>query len=122
MLAYVTILSVHVICAVMWAGSTFADALTGTVSLAYSRWPRIAGVLTILTGALAWRLLRIGWHGEHTYFLEAGAALALLAGFVQAITAVLFASDNANRNHHRVLAGQRIAALCLAAAIVCMVA
>lgn len=121
--------ALHVLPAVFWAGSTFVLARTGGAE-AERLVPAQVGsmVITILAGAILWRL-------THPVFdvteqvLAAGAACAILAGVIQLTLALPAArglktagATAAPLLRGKVAMAERLAGLLLAVTVICMVA
>jgi hypothetical protein len=106
------LISLHAIAGVFWAGSTLT--LTHT-SPSHKLTPELfraqmsAAVLTIAAGAALWGIVIRGAHGPMANTLGIGALCAIVAAIVQVAM------------RKSPLMAQRIAALLLSAAVVCMV-
>ena len=128
LLAVEVLISLHVLAAVFWAGSTFALTRTGATSaLALYRPQMWAAVLVVLTGLALWGMLHRGPMGPAEQALAAGAVAALIAAGVQGagVGPALRKLGNAAetdqaRVHARILVSHRIAAFFLAIAVVAM--
>lgn len=84
-IALVIALSLHVLSAVFWAGSSFTLARTGGAGRELLFGPQMgAAVVAILTGGLLGHLVHAGAFGTAEKILAAGALCALLAAGVQA--------------------------------------
>jgi hypothetical protein len=128
-LALVIAISLHVLAATFWAGSTFALArMAGNGSEQFFVPQLFAAVFAIGAGAYLWHALHEGSFGTAEQLLAAGAVAAILALAVQA--AVIGGtlrqlrrpeSDNARARSH-VAVAQRAAAFLLAIATVAMAA
>jgi len=78
----VAALSIHVLAAVFWAGTTFAVARTGGSGAARLFGPQMASaVVAVLTGGYLWSRTHAGAAGraEHVLGIAAGCALIALA-------------------------------------------
>ena len=106
------LISLHALAGVFWAGSTLA--LTHT-SPAHRITPELfsaqmsAAVLTIAAGAALWGIVIGGSHGPMADTLGVGALCAIVAAIVQA------------GMRRSPVTAQRIAAVLLSAAVICMV-
>jgi hypothetical protein len=106
------LISLHALAGVFWAGSTLT--LTHT-SPSHKLTPELfraqmsAAVLTIAAGAALWGIVIRGAHGPMANTLGIGALCAIVAAIVQVAM------------RKSPLMAQRIAALLLSAAVVCMV-
>src|SRR4051812_7764119 len=79
-------LSIHVLGATFWAGSSFATArnpLPGAERLFRSQMG--AAAVTVLTGGYLWHLFHSQNFGQTEKILAGGIGLALLAGVIQAV-------------------------------------
>ena len=121
--------ALHVLPAVFWAGSTFVLARTGGAE-AERLVPAQVGsmVVTILAGAILWRLTHPAFDVTEQV-LAAGAACAILAGVIQLTLALPAARalKTAGATATPVLRGkvalaERLAGILLAVTVVCMVA
>jgi hypothetical protein len=126
----ITILALHVLSGVFWAGTTFALARTGGNQAALFFRPQMAAAaVAVATGGLLWILLHHGPLGTPGHLLAIGALGAFLAAGVQgAMVAPALRKLSAvgeaegSRWHYRVASGQRIAAALLAITVTCMAA
>jgi hypothetical protein len=128
-LALLVAISVHILAATFWAGSTFALARMAGNSSEQLFLPQLfAAVLAIGAGAYLWQTLHEGSFGTTEQLLAAGAVAAILAFAIQA--AVIGGalrqlrrpgSDNTSARS-RVAVAQRGAAFLLAIAAVTMAA
>jgi hypothetical protein len=126
--ALMAALSLHVLAATFWAGSTLALARTGGGGSERLFGPQMgAAVIAVLTGAYLWRTLHEASFGPMERWLTAGALCALLAATVQAV----FAGGALRRlNRHRddaaarsrIAVAHRVAAVLLVVATLCMAA
>lgn len=80
-----SIIAVHVLAAVFWAGSSFAIARLGGSPVSRLRIPQLtAGILAIVSGGVLWRLLHGAAMGAAESILLAGAVCGLVAFAIQA--------------------------------------
>jgi uncharacterized membrane protein len=127
-LALIVAISLHILAATFWAGSTFALARTGGYSSDRLFRPQLAAAaFTILAGGYLWRTLHEGAFGASEQLLGAGAlsAVAALAIQIVVVGSALRqqrSEADGSRARSRVLIGQRAAALLLAIAAVTMAA
>ena len=123
-------LVLHVLSGVFWAGTTFALARTGGNDAEQFFRPQMgAAAAAVVTGALLWFFLHRGDLGTQGYILAIGAFCAVLAAGVQGVTGTPasrklsgIGESEAWKLHHRVAAGQRIAATLLSITVTCMAA
>ena len=127
--ALMAVLSLHVLAATFWAGSTLALARTGGGGSERLFGPQMgAAVIAVLTGAYLWRTLHDASFGPMERWLTAGALCALLAAAVQALFAGsalrklnrLRGDDAVARS--RIAIAHRVAAVLLVVATLCMAA
>jgi hypothetical protein len=123
----VVILSIHVLSAVFWTGSTFLQARSGGAGGEHLLRPQLgaAGAATLF-GLALWGLLHRGGFGPMERVLAIGALAAVLAAGVQGAIGgpavrQLKADPATAAARAKLAAAQRIAALLLAAALICMV-
>lgn len=123
----VIVVSIHVLSAVFWAGSTFVQARSGAAGGERLLRPQL-GAATVATvfGVILWGLLHRGGFGPMEHVLSAGALAALVAAGVQGAMGGpsarrLRADPSDAPARKRLVLAQRIAALLLAVALVCMV-
>jgi uncharacterized membrane protein len=110
---FIIALSLHVLAATFWAGSSFALARTGGLGIEQLRWPQLgAALVAILSGGYMGHLMHAGGFTRMQQVLMAGAACALVAAAIQAVAAA---------RPSLALTAQRFAAGLLALAAVCMV-
>lgn len=117
-------LSLHILAATFWAGSTFVLARTGGKGAEQLLRPQIgAATIAIMSGAYLGHLLHAGSFETPEKLLAAGAGCALVAFLVQ-IWLVIGSRgrtlDEAAAS--RMAAGERLAAVLLAITTVCMAA
>lgn len=122
-------LSLHVLAAVFWAGSTFALARTAGSGSERLFGPQMgAAAVAVLTGAYLWRTLHEGSFGAMEQVLGVGALCALIAFAVQAIVAGGALRNLRRQASHeaaarsRIVLAHRVAALLLVVATVAMAA
>ena len=126
--AVIVALVLHVLSGVFWAGSTFVLARTGADQAGRLFRPQMgAAVVAVASGVALWLLLHRGTPGIQERLLELGAVSALLAAAVQALGAralrtAALASDGTLAPSQRGGSSQRIAAVLLALAVICMAA
>jgi hypothetical protein len=123
----IAMISLHVLSAVFWAGTTFSLARTGGAQVTAFRWPQLGAALTaILTGAGLWDLLHADSFDSMEQVLAIGALCALIAAAVQLASGIFARShrmsteDSGQPLRDRV--AQRAAAGLLAIAVICMAA
>lgn len=117
--AFVIVLSIHMLSATFWAGTSFALARSGGAGIERLRLPQLsAALVAVLSGGY----LGHATHGDTVtrtqQVLMAGAACALIAGAIQVAAALL--ARRAGSPGSGVIA-QRAAAGLLAVTAVCMV-
>ncbi len=121
-------LSLHVLPAVFWVGSTFMLARGGGLGAEPLFRPQMgAATLTVLTGGFLWRQLHSGGFGGPEKVLALGALCAVVAAGVQG--ALVGSTAGALRHGSiqpgpaagRMALAHRIAAPLLAVTLVCMV-
>lgn len=123
----IIVLSIHVLAAVFWTGSTFLQARTGAAGGERLLRPQLGGgAVATVFGVILWGLLHRGGFGPMERVLAVGALAAVIAGGVQGAMGGPAArklridpADTAARA--RLATAQRIAALLLAIALICMV-
>ncbi|PSH62919.1 hypothetical protein CU102_24565 [Phyllobacterium brassicacearum] len=122
-------LSLHILAATFWAGSTFALARTSGSGGEQLFGPQMgAAAVAVLTGAYLWNVLHEGSFGTMEQWLTVGAACALLALAIQAVVAggalrKLRRSGNDDfAAHFRIVVAHRVAAVLLVGATVSMAA
>src|SRR5437879_3054077 len=122
------VLSLHVLSAIFWAGTSVTLARTGGLGGAKLFRPQMgAALVAIITGAYLWSQLHAGGFGTAELVLAIGVVLALIAAGVQgrfggaAIRALRQGRISEVEAQPRIATGQRIAAPLLALTVVCMV-
>ena len=84
----IAVVTVHVLAAVFWAGSTFGLARTGGVSAEQLFAPQMgAATLAVLSGGYLWKLTHAGGAGLAEQVLTVGALSAIVAAGVQGMLA-----------------------------------
>lgn len=127
--ALMAALSLHVLAATFWVGTTFALVRTGGSGGERLFGPQMgAAVVAVLTGAYLWRTLHEASSGPTERWLTIGALCALVAVAVQAV----FAGSSLRKLNRqrgddvvarsRIAVAHRVAALLLVVATVCMAA
>lgn len=123
----VAVLSLHLLAAIFWAGTTFALAFTGGVGDArLFRARMIAALIAFLAGGYLWGMLRPA--GGSEVILGLGVICAIAAAGVQgalggrAIREMRNGTLGEADGRARVAAAERIAAILLAITIICMAA
>jgi hypothetical protein len=122
-LALILAVWLHVLPAVAWAGFTLALARTGAVGVETLFAPQMgSAALAILAGGWLWSLTHGEGFGTAEKVLALGAAAALAAVAVQAVTSgpILGRLGEQPGLRRRAAIGQRIAAGLLAATLLCM--
>jgi len=126
-IALIIALSLHVLSTVFWAGMSFALARTGGVGGEQLFRPQMAAaVIAILTGAYLGHLFSFNTSATTEQVLAIGALAALVAAGVQgaiggrAIRSLRVGKTDEAVARSRIAAAQRIAAVLLAVAAVCM--
>ena len=123
-LLLITAVCLHVLPAIGWAGMTFALARTGAADVERTFRPQMAaGGFAILAGGVLWSLTQGHAFGPVEQVLAAGALAAVMALAIQAASAGPVLTRLAEQPSLRVRAalGQRISALLIGLAVVCMV-
>lgn len=121
-------ISLHVLAAVFWAGSTGALARTGSSEARRLFRPQMgAATVAVLSGGYLWHVMHAGAVGPVERSLMIGALSALVALAVQVIVVggalrKAPADGSATALPQRVVVGHRIAAGCLMIAVVTMAA
>jgi hypothetical protein len=126
-IALVITLSLHVLSTVFWAGTSFALARTGGAGGEQLFRPQMgAAVVAVLTGGYLGHLAHAGTFGTTEQVPAIGALAALIAAGVQgaiggrAIRSLRVGKADEAVARSRIAAAQRIAAVLLAVAAVCM--
>jgi hypothetical protein len=123
----IAVLSIHVLTAVFWAGTTFVQARTGAAGGEKLLRPQLgSGAVAIVFGVILWGLLHRGGFGPVERVLAVGAVAAVAAegvlGAMGGPAARKLRADPADTAARaRLAAAQRIGALLLAATLICMV-
>ena len=120
-------LSLHVLSAVFWAGSSFTLARTGGLGGETLLVPQIgAATVAIVTGGTLWHLVHEGSFERSEQILAVGAIAALAAIAVQifvgggAVRQLRNSAADASAARSRLAIAQRIAAGLLAITALCM--
>src|SRR5262245_55267051 len=116
---FVAVLALHAMSAVFWAGTTFTIARSQGQGASQLRLPqRGAATGAIITGALLFGIAHHHPPGRYEIVLAIGAFAALAAAVVQYVTSRAAPQADADA---RMLRGQRVSAVLLALALLCMV-
>ena len=122
------VLSLHVLSAFFWAGTSFTLARTGGLGGIKLFRPQMgAATVAVLSGMYLWSQLHAGGFGPAEKVLAIGAGCALIAAGVQgrfggmAMRALRRGTATEAQIQPRIAIGQRIAAALLAVTLVCMV-
>jgi hypothetical protein len=128
-LALIIAISLHILAATFWAGSTFACArMSGNGSQQLFAPQLAAAAFAAGTGAYLWKTLHEGSFGITEQLLAAGAAAAILALVIQAIVVggalrrLRKAAGDDAKARSRIAVGYRGAAILLAVAVLAMAA
>jgi hypothetical protein len=127
LVAVIVVLSIHVVSAVFWAGVTFVQARTGAAGGENLLRPQLgSAAMAVVFGVILWGLLHRGGFGGTERVLAVGAVAAIVAAGVQGAMggpAVrrLKADPADGPARARLATAQRIGALLLVIALVCMV-
>jgi hypothetical protein len=122
----IIVLSLHLLAAVFWAGTTFALAATGGPGERLFRPQMAAATVAVLAGAYLWGELHPA--GSSAMILGLGALCAIAAAGLQgavggkAIRELRNGQIGGTDARSRIAAAQRLAAVLLAVTIVCMAA
>ena len=117
--ALVIALTIHMLAATFWAGTSFTLARTGGLGIERLRAPQlVAALVAMLSGGYLGHAVHAGAFTRMQQVLMAGAACALLAAALQVAAALL--ARRAGAQGFGIVA-QRAAAGLLAVAAVCMV-
>jgi hypothetical protein len=126
-IALIITLSLHILSAVFWAGTSFALARTGGIGGEQLFRPQMgAAVIAVLSGGYLWHLVHAGSFGTAEQILAVGALCALVAAGVQgalggrAIRSLRNGKADEADARSRIATAQRIAAALLAVTAVCM--
>lgn len=126
--AVIIAVSLHALAAVYWAGSTFVLARDPQLSAINLFRPQMgAAVIVVLTGAYLWHLQHEGGFGPVERALAIGALCAVVAAGVQgaliggARRRLATGAIPETEALRRIALGERIAAMLLAVALICMV-
>jgi uncharacterized membrane protein len=119
-------ISLHVLAATFWAGSTFVLARTGGNGAAQLLRPQLgAALVAFLTGGYLWHALHEGSFGTAEKVLGLGIGCAVVALLLQCLLAIgmrgkLNVGDAAALG--RAAATERLAAVLLVVTVICMAA
>jgi hypothetical protein len=126
-IALIIALSLHILSAVFWAGTSFTLAQTGGAGGEQLFRPQMgAAVIAVLTGLYLGHLAHGGAFGPAEQVLAAGALAALVAAGVQgaiggrAIRSLRNGKADEAGARSRIATAQRVAAALLAVTAVCM--
>jgi hypothetical protein len=126
-IALIITLSLHILSAVFWAGTSFALARTGGIGGEQLFRPQMGtAVIAVLSGGYLWHLVHAGSFGTAEQILAVGALCALVAAGVQgalggrAIRSLRNGKAGEADARSRIATAQRIAAALLAVTAVCM--
>jgi len=121
-------ISLHVLAAMFWAGTSFTLARIGGVRGEMLFGPQMgAAVIAVLTGGYLWHVSHAGSFGTAERVLALGAVCAIIAAGVQgsiggpAIRALMSGTVDEASARQRIALAQRVAAGLLALTAVCMV-
>ena len=121
-------LSIHVLSAVFWAGTSFTLARAGSTGGERLLRPQMgAAIVAFLSGGYLWSVLHDGRFGTTEQVLALGVVCAVAAAGVQGAMGgpavrALRANDHVDTARRRFTIAQRIASGLLAVTLVCMVA
>ena len=125
----ISVLVLHVLAAVFWAGSTFALVRMGGAGGERLFAPQMgAALVAVLTGIVLWGLLHRGPSGFREVLLGIGALSALIAAGVQgalissARRGLAAAGEVSAGARHRIALAQKIASALLALTLILMTA
>jgi hypothetical protein len=125
----ITAISLHVLAATFWAGTSFALARISGVGGEQLFRPQMgAALVAVLTGAYLWHIAHAGGFDTAGRLLALGALCAIIAAGVQgaiggrAIRNLRRGTADEAGARRRIALAQRLAAGLLAAAAVCMAA
>lgn len=125
---FVVAISLHVLAAMFWAGTSFTLARIGGVGGEQLFRPQMgAAAIAVLAGGYLWHVTHAGAFDTAERVLAFGALCAILAAGVQAAIGGRAIRDLRNgtadraRARQRIALAQRIAAGLLAVTVVCMV-
>ena len=126
-IALIITLSLHILSSVFWAGTSFTLARTGGVGGELLFRPQMgAATIAVLSGGYLGHLAHAGSFGTAEQILAVGALAALVAAGVQgaiggrAIRSLRAGTADEAGARSRIATAQRIAAVLLALAAVCM--
>lgn len=82
----ITVIALHVLSSIFWAGTTFVLARTGANDVARLFRPQFgAATVAIISGAFLWGFIHAGGFGNAETLLAVGAAAAVAALVLQAV-------------------------------------
>jgi uncharacterized membrane protein len=126
-IALIIALSLHILSSVFWAGTSFTLARTGGVGGELLFRPQMgAATIAVLSGGYLGHLAHAGSFGTAEQILAVGALAALVAAGVQgaiggrAIRSLRAGTGDEAGARSRIATAQRVAAVLLALAAVCM--
>jgi hypothetical protein len=126
-LLVLVILSLHILAATFWAGTSFTLARTEGAGGEILFRPQMgAALIAVLAGGYLWHELHAGGFGTDEQVLGLGALCALVAAGVQgivsgrAVSALRRGETSDAEARSRIAIGQRIGAALLAVALICM--
>jgi hypothetical protein len=124
----IAVISLHVLAAMFWAGSSFTLARTGGLGGEQLFRPQMgAATIAILAGGYMWPVTHAGAFNTAAQVLALGAVCAIIAAGVQgaiggrAIRGLRNGTADAAGAQRRIALAQRVAAGLLAVSAVCMV-
>ena len=127
--ALVIALSLHILAATFWAGSTFACVrMTGNDGQQLFAPQLAAAAVAVLSGAYLWKAVHEGSFGRTEQLLSAGAVAAIVALVVQmtvirsALRRQRTSSGDDAKARSQLTMGYRVAAVLLAVAVLAMAA
>jgi uncharacterized membrane protein len=127
--ALVIAISLHILAATFWAGSSFACArMAGNGGQQLFAPQLAAAAVAVLSGAYLWKMLHEGSFGTTEQLLGAGAVAAIVALIIQltvirsALRKLRMSSGDDAKAQSRLAVGYRGAAILLAVAVLAMAA
>jgi hypothetical protein len=125
---FIAVISLHVLAAMFWAGSSFTLARTGGLGGEQLFRPQMgAATIAILAGGYMWHVIHAGTFATAERVLALGAVCAIIAAGVQgaiggrAIRGLRNGTADAAGVQRRIALAQRVATGLLAVTAVCMV-
>ena len=126
---FIAAISLHVLTAMFWAGTSFTLARTGGVGGEQLFRPQMgAATIAILVGGYLWHASHAGAFGTAEWVLALGAVCAIIAAGVQgamsgpAIRSLRAGATNEAAARRRIALAQRVGSGLLSVTVVCMVA